>query len=296
MSDLPNKLREHAKRASGGIFLEQDLNRAADEIGRLQKRIEEEVAERERIRKLDEFVPMTEYFFSGDLDYAALGAQLVEQLAARLEPGGLGLVGLGLGDLVLAEQPAVLGHVARVLLVEMVLPAEVDGGLPDRLGGVGVKEHASLPADSTHLLQGLEHSDLVVRRHDGDENGSLAQRVPQRIEVHLDSGGERRSGISLHQPEELDAGNVAVVVAIERAIRPDELDFVLGITTDLPLGIVEQSMVIAAQRDEVVEIGATAVDPVHDVMDVHPSPPMTAWEPASSVAGRQTMPHVPCLK
>jgi len=32
---------------------------------------------RERIRKLDEFVPLVDYFFSGDLDYAALGAELV---------------------------------------------------------------------------------------------------------------------------------------------------------------------------------------------------------------------------
>jgi glutamyl-tRNA synthetase len=32
---------------------------------------------RERIRRLDEFVPATEYFFSGDLDYAPLAKQLV---------------------------------------------------------------------------------------------------------------------------------------------------------------------------------------------------------------------------
>jgi glutamyl-tRNA synthetase len=32
---------------------------------------------RERIRRLDEFVPMTDYFFAGDLDYAAAPAPLV---------------------------------------------------------------------------------------------------------------------------------------------------------------------------------------------------------------------------
>ena len=32
---------------------------------------------RERIRRLDEFVPMTEYFFSGDLDHASIGIPLV---------------------------------------------------------------------------------------------------------------------------------------------------------------------------------------------------------------------------
>ena len=32
---------------------------------------------RQRIKRLDEFIPMTEYFFSGDLDYTALAAELV---------------------------------------------------------------------------------------------------------------------------------------------------------------------------------------------------------------------------
>jgi glutamyl-tRNA synthetase len=32
---------------------------------------------RERIRRLDEFVPATEYFFSGDLDYAPVAKELV---------------------------------------------------------------------------------------------------------------------------------------------------------------------------------------------------------------------------
>ena len=32
---------------------------------------------RERIRRLDEFVPLTEYFFSGDLDYSAVAEQLL---------------------------------------------------------------------------------------------------------------------------------------------------------------------------------------------------------------------------
>jgi glutamyl-tRNA synthetase len=32
---------------------------------------------RERIRKFDELIPLTDYFFAGDLDYAALGAELV---------------------------------------------------------------------------------------------------------------------------------------------------------------------------------------------------------------------------
>jgi glutamyl-tRNA synthetase len=32
---------------------------------------------RERIRRLDEFVPATEYFFSGDLDYAEVAKQMV---------------------------------------------------------------------------------------------------------------------------------------------------------------------------------------------------------------------------
>jgi glutamyl/glutaminyl-tRNA synthetase len=32
---------------------------------------------RERIQRLDEFVPMTEFFFSGDLDYTAVAKDLV---------------------------------------------------------------------------------------------------------------------------------------------------------------------------------------------------------------------------
>jgi glutamyl-tRNA synthetase len=62
-------IRELSDDALVDRLVEWKLNRA--EMLRLAPLV------RERIRKLDEFVPMVEYFFSGDLDYTALGTELL---------------------------------------------------------------------------------------------------------------------------------------------------------------------------------------------------------------------------
>ena len=50
-------------------------------------------------------------------------------------------------------------------------PLDVHGDLAHRLGCVGVKENFVFPSDSADGLDGLDRSHLIVRVHDGNEDG-----------------------------------------------------------------------------------------------------------------------------
>lgn len=48
---------------------------------------------------------------------------------------------------------------------------DIDGDLADSLGSVGMEKDLLGAAELANLLQGLDHTDLVVDSHDGDQGG-----------------------------------------------------------------------------------------------------------------------------
>jgi hypothetical protein len=52
----------------------------------------------------------------------------------------------------------------------------------------------------------------------------------------------------------------------------DEFGSPVGSESDCPLAVVDESVVVSAERDGVVQIGVAAVDPGHDVVDVELAP------------------------
>ena len=70
----------------------------------------------------------------------------------------------------------------------------VHGNVSDRLNGVGVEEHTSLPGDGGDLGDGLDGADLVIGGHDGDEDGVGADGRLYRLRVHTAQGIHRQVG------------------------------------------------------------------------------------------------------
>ena len=61
------------------------------------------------------------------------------------------------------------------------LVVDVDGNLPDGLGSVRVEEYLVSPTQSPYLPDRLLHPDLVVHRHDRDENGVGSDRFFENL-------------------------------------------------------------------------------------------------------------------
>ena len=57
------------------------------------------------------------------------------------------------------------------------------------------------------------------------------------------------------------------------------------IVCDLPYVFVEEPVVPSAEKDQIVQVGGSALAPVEDVVGVDPGGPSAAGEPASPVAG-----------
>ena len=61
---------------------------------------------------------------------------------------------------------------------------DVDGHLADRLRGVRVEENPLLPGDPADLRDRLNHADLVVRVHDGDQHGLVGDGASDGLRVN----------------------------------------------------------------------------------------------------------------
>ena len=66
--------------------------------------------------------------------------------------------------------------------VDVVLN-HVERHLADSLHRIAVKQHAALVAQRADLANGLQHANLVVRRHDRDENRLVVHRALQVVEI-----------------------------------------------------------------------------------------------------------------
>ena len=64
--------------------------------------------------------------------------------------------------------------------------------------------------------------------------------------------------------------------------NPD--DAAVRVTRDPPALLVEDAVVVAAQQDEVVQVGTAAPGPVNDVMGVDPATPTAARETTAAVS------------
>ena len=62
-------------------------------------------------------------------------------------------------------------------------------------------------------------------------------------------------------------------------------DLVIGVPRDGPSVFVDQPVMEGTQSYQVVEVGGSAVGPVHDVVDLGPAGAPAAGEPAVLVAG-----------
>mmetsp|Transcript_10996 Transcript_10996/g.16409 ORF Transcript_10996/g.16409 Transcript_10996/m.16409 type:complete len:425 (+) Transcript_10996:543-1817(+) len=80
------------------------------------------------------------------------------------------------------------GHEVDVQVVDE------DRHLADGLGGVDVEEHLPLAADLPDLRDRLDHADLVVRVHHGDERSLRRDRRLQRLQVHDAVGAHGQVG------------------------------------------------------------------------------------------------------
>ena len=89
--------------------------------------------------------------------------------------------------LLAVQRPYALGGVELVpgegQHVDVVLH-HVDGHMSHRLHGVGVEQHALLPADRADLPDGLDGADLVVGEHDGHQTGVLPDGGLQLLQAH----------------------------------------------------------------------------------------------------------------
>src|SRR3989442_1591833 len=76
-------------------------------------------------------------------------------------------------------------NLVRVNLHDInVLLVHVNRNFAYRLGGVAVEEDAAFTADFADFGDGLQHANLVVRRHDGDQDRLGVDRALQRFQVH----------------------------------------------------------------------------------------------------------------
>jgi hypothetical protein len=80
-----------------------------------------------------------------------------------------------------------------------VVGDHVDGNLAHSLHRVGVEEHAALMTESADFCNGLQDADLVVGRHDRDQDGFVVHCAPQVVEVDQPVGfdGEIRDAITV---------------------------------------------------------------------------------------------------
>jgi hypothetical protein len=53
---------------------------------------------------------------------------------------------------------------------------------------------------------------------------------------------------------------------------------------DLPPSFVDQPVMGMTEQHQIVEVGAAALRPMHDVVSLHPPPTFAPGEPASSVS------------
>ncbi len=89
--------------------------------------------------------------------------------------------------------------------VDVVL-VHVDRNLADRLHAIGVEQDALLAADLADLGHRLNHADLVVGVHDGDENRLVGDRFPQHVEIDQPVALHRQIGHAIAELFELLAG------------------------------------------------------------------------------------------
>lgn len=66
--------------------------------------------------------------------------------------------------------------------------------------------------------------------------------------------------------------------------RSDEHDVAAGSAGDGPSAFVNQPVVVVAEGDQIVEVGGAAMRPVHKVVNVDPSGPITTGEAAAVIA------------
>ena len=66
-----------------------------------------------------------------------------------------------------------------------VVVDDVERHLADRLHRVGVEQHAALVAQRADLADRLQHANLVVGGHDGDQNGLVVHGALQVVEIEM---------------------------------------------------------------------------------------------------------------
>lgn len=71
---------------------------------------------------------------------------------------------------------------------------DVHGDLADSLRGVRVEKHLFAPADGSNLLEGLDHANLVVDRHDAHQRRFGADGSPQPLKIHQPAVLHRQVG------------------------------------------------------------------------------------------------------
>jgi hypothetical protein len=59
----------------------------------------------------------------------------------------------------------------------------IDENLPDRLGGIGVENNASLATKMGNLIDGLNRSHFIVGMHNGDKNRFRSDRAANVIRI-----------------------------------------------------------------------------------------------------------------
>lgn len=70
---------------------------------------------------------------------------------------------------------------------------------------------------------------------------------------------------------------------VRSAVAGDELDGVVRVAGDGPAAFVDETVVVATQQDQVLQIGPTAVGPMDQVVGVQPAGAFTAGKPAAPV-------------
>ena len=80
---------------------------------------------------------------------------------------------------------------------------------------VAVEEHRSFFADASDLPDGLEGSDLVVRRHDTDEHGAVADCCGNRLRVNI-------AGVIDGEVRYPDAFSLKLLTGIKNCLMFDE--------------------------------------------------------------------------
>src|SRR5207253_6942730 len=68
------------------------------------------------------------------------------------------------------------------------------------------------------------------------------------------------------------------------AVGPHEYHLAVGIALYPPSALVDQSVMVGAEPQEISHIGWSSVDPMPDVVDVAPPAALATWEAAATVA------------